>query len=111
MLKSRTGGSSPTSIFRMRCYPVNSGCSVNRRRCRAGDSSRTSKGGDFTRYHREWRLQPAGDGTQTRAEFDLLVEVKTLVPDWLVAVAMERELNTHFRLVRERALDRITKER
>jgi hypothetical protein len=69
------------------------------------------KGGDFTRYHREWRLQPAGDGTQTRAEFDLLVEVKTLVPDWLVAVAMERELNTHFRLVRERALDRITKER
>ena len=69
------------------------------------------KGGDFTQYHREWRLQPAGDGTQTRAEFDLLVEVKTLVPDWLVAVAMERELNTHFRLVRERALDRITKER
>jgi hypothetical protein len=69
------------------------------------------KGGDFTRYHREWRLQPAGDGTQTRAEFDLLIEAKTLIPDWLVAVAMERELNTHFRLVRERALDRVTKER
>ena len=69
------------------------------------------KGGDFTRYHREWKLQPAGDGTQTRAEFDLLVEVKTIVPDWLVAVAMERELTAHFRLVREKALDLIMKER
>ena len=69
------------------------------------------KGGDFTRYHREWKLQPAGDGNQTRADFDLLVEVKTIVPDWLVAVAMERELNAHFRIVREKALDRSRKER
>ncbi len=69
------------------------------------------KGGDFIRYHREWRLQPAGDGTQTRADFELLVEVKTLVPDWLVAVAMERELNAHFRIVRQKALERTTKEK
>jgi ribosome-associated toxin RatA of RatAB toxin-antitoxin module len=69
------------------------------------------KGGDFKQYHREWRLQPAGDGNQTRAEFELLVEVKTIVPDWLVAVAMERELKTHFRIVRQRALDLATKEK
>lgn len=69
------------------------------------------KGGDFKRYHRRWTLHPAGDGTQTRAEFQLLVEVNTLVPDWLIAVAMERELNAHFRIVRQKALDRLTKER
>lgn len=69
------------------------------------------KGGDFKQYHREWRLQPAGDGTQTRAEFELLVEPKIMIPDWLIAVAMERELTAHFRLVRQRALDVVTKER
>jgi hypothetical protein len=69
------------------------------------------KGGDFKRYHRQWTLHPAGDGTQTKAEFELWVEVETLVPDWLVAVAMERELNAHFRIVRQKALDRATKEK
>lgn len=69
------------------------------------------KGGDFKQYHRAWKLEPAGDGSQTRAEFELLVEPKTMIPDWLIAVAMERELNVHFRLVRQRALDRVTKER
>jgi hypothetical protein len=34
-----------------------------------------------------------------------------MIPDWVIAVAMERELNEHFRLVRQRALDRVTKER
>lgn len=67
------------------------------------------KGGDFKQYHREWRLQAAGEGTQTRAEFELLVEPKTMIPDWLIAVAMERELTVHFRLVRQRALDLVTK--
>ena len=69
------------------------------------------KGGDFKRYHRVWKLQPAGDGNQTRAKFELLVEVETIVPDWLVAVAMERELNAHFRIIRQKALDRTTKEK
>lgn len=69
------------------------------------------KGGDFKQYHRAWKLEAAGDGTQTRADFELLVEPKTLIPDWLIAVAMERELNAHFHLVRQRALDRVTKER
>ena len=69
------------------------------------------KGGDFKQYHRVWNLQPAGDGNQTRAEFELLVEVETIVPNWVVAVAMERELNAHFRIVRQKALDRATKEK
>lgn len=69
------------------------------------------KGGDFKQYHREWRLQAAGEGTQTRAEFELLVEPKTMIPDWLIAVAMERELTVHFRLLRQRALDLVTKGR
>lgn len=69
------------------------------------------KGGDFKRYHRQWTLHPAGDGTQTKAEFELWVEVETLVPDWLVAVAMERELNAHFRIVRQKAMARTTKEK
>ena len=69
------------------------------------------KGGDFKRYHRQWTLHPTGDGTQTKAEFELWVEAETLVPDWLVAVAMERELNAHFRIVRQKALDRTTKEK
>jgi hypothetical protein len=67
------------------------------------------KGGDFKQYHREWRLQAAGEGTQTRAEFELLVEPKTIIPDWLIALAIERELTVHFRLVRQRALDVVTK--
>lgn len=69
------------------------------------------KGGDFKQYHRAWKLEPAGDGTQTRADFELLVEPKTMIPDWLIAVAMERELNVHFRIVRQKALDRATKEK
>lgn len=69
------------------------------------------KGGDFKRYHRMWKWQPAGSGDQTRAEFELLVEVNTVVPDWLVAVAMERELNAHFRIVRQKALAYLTQEK
>lgn len=69
------------------------------------------KGGDFKQYHRAWKLEPAGDGTQTRADFELLVEPKTMIPDWLIAVAMERELNVHFHIVRQKALDRVTKEK
>jgi hypothetical protein len=64
------------------------------------------RGGDFKQYRRVWKFEPAGDGTQTRAEFELLVEVDTIIPDWMVAMAMERELEAHFRIVRQRALER-----
>jgi hypothetical protein len=63
------------------------------------------KGGDFKRYHRVWMLEPAGAGSQTRAEFELVVEIESMVPDWLVAIAMRQELEAHFRIVKQKALE------
>lgn len=62
-------------------------------------------GGDFKRYARTWKLSADGDGRRTLAEFDLLVEVDTWAPDWLLAVWLRRELDTHFRLLRARAME------
>lgn len=62
-------------------------------------------GGDFTRYHRVWQLAAAGEGNQTRADFELVVEIKSMVPDWLVAMAMRQELEAHFRIVKQKALE------
>lgn len=53
-------------------------------------------GGDFTRYSRSWHLSEPSTGA-TRAEFDLIMQPKTLAPDWVVALALRRELNTHFK--------------
>ncbi|MBX3300926.1 MAG: SRPBCC family protein [Nitrospira sp.] len=61
-------------------------------------------GGDFKRYHRVWKLTPAGEGNQTRADFELIVEIKSMVPDWLVAMAMRQELEAHFRIVKQKVL-------
>ncbi len=66
------------------------------------------KGGDFKQYRRMWKLSPAAGGSQTKADFELLVEIETIVPDWIVAIAMRQELEAHFRIVREKALARIT---
>lgn len=63
------------------------------------------RGGDFKRYHRVWKLEPAGAGNQTRADFELVVEIESMVPDWLVAIAMRQELETHFRIVKQKALE------
>ena len=62
-------------------------------------------GGDFKRYHRVWKLQSAGEGNQTRADFELVVEIESMVPDWLVAIAMRQELEAHFRIVKQKALE------
>ncbi|MGQ0810422.1 MAG: SRPBCC family protein [Nitrospiraceae bacterium] len=67
------------------------------------------KAGDFKRYHRVWKLSPTDGGNHTRAEFELVVELDTIMPDWLVALAMRRELEAHFRIVREKALERAKK--
>jgi len=67
--------------------------------------------GDFTRYHRAWTLNAADGGTRTLAEFDLSVAIDSLVPDWLVALAMRRELEAHFRIVKKKALERAGAER
>ncbi|NOU11745.1 MAG: hypothetical protein HOO98_17250 [Nitrospira sp.] len=63
------------------------------------------KDGDFKRYHRVWILQPVGDGTHTQANFELVVEPKTLVPDRLIAMVMRQELEAHFRIVKQKALE------
>jgi hypothetical protein len=60
-------------------------------------------GGDFTRYHRVWTLSPANEGRETYADFELKVAIDSIVPDWLVALATRRELEAHFRIVKEKA--------
>lgn len=63
------------------------------------------KAGDFKRYHRVWKLQPVDEGRRTRAEFELIVELDSLAPDWLVAMVTRQELSTHFRIVKQKALE------
>lgn len=59
--------------------------------------------GDFKRYHRAWKLTPVNGGMQTRADFELIVAIDSIVPDWLVALATRRELETHFKIVKEKS--------
>lgn len=63
-------------------------------------------GGDFKRYHRVWKFAPMKAGTETIADFELVVAIDSIVPDWLVALATRRELEAHFRIVKEKALAR-----
>jgi hypothetical protein len=62
------------------------------------------KGGDFKQYRRFWKLIPIDGGAHTKAEFELVVEIDTIVPDWMVATAMKRDLESHFRIMKEKAL-------
>jgi ribosome-associated toxin RatA of RatAB toxin-antitoxin module len=62
------------------------------------------KGGDFRQYRRFWKLTPVDGGAHTRAEFELLFEIDSNMPDWMVALALRRDLETHFRMMREKAL-------
>lgn len=62
------------------------------------------RGGDFKQYRRLWKLVPVQGGRQTRADFELMVEIETLVPDWMIAISMRQELEAHFRIVGEKAL-------
>jgi hypothetical protein len=68
------------------------------------------KGGDFKQYRRLWKLTSVDGGAHTKAEFELLVEIDTIMPDWVVAVAIRRDLESHFRIVREKALVRAQQE-
>jgi hypothetical protein len=49
------------------------------------------------------------NGNRTSADFELIVEIDTLLPDWLVAMATRQELATHFRIVKEKALARVVR--
>ena len=64
--------------------------------------------GDFKRYLRRWRFVPEPDGAavHTRAEMELLVDIDSWVPDWLFGTMLRRDLETHFKILRERALAR-----
>jgi len=64
--------------------------------------------GDFKRYRRQWRFMPEmnGSAVHTRAEMELLVEMDSWVPDWLFATMLRRDLETHFKILRERAIER-----
>jgi ribosome-associated toxin RatA of RatAB toxin-antitoxin module len=62
------------------------------------------KGGDFKQYRRFWKLTPVDGGAHTRAEFELLFEIDSIMPNWMVALALRRDLETHFRMMREKAL-------
>lgn len=62
------------------------------------------KGGDFKQYRRFWKLTPVDGGADTKAEFELVFEIDMMVPDWVVAAATRRDLEAHFRIMREKAL-------
>jgi hypothetical protein len=68
--------------------------------------------GDFTRYVRRWKLDPEPNGvaphTQlgTQAQMDLSMELKTWVPDWIVRAHLRRQLLEHFRILREKAIQK-----
>ena len=66
-------------------------------------------GGDFKRYHRVWTLVSTGDGNHTSADFELIVEPALMVPDWLVAMVTRQELETHFRIVKQKLVERTTR--
>ena len=36
-----------------------------------------------------------------------MVEIDMMAPDWMVALAMRRDLESHFRLVREKAIAQV----
>lgn len=57
--------------------------------------------GDFKRYQRKWILSQDEDGISTKAQFDLVVDVETWAPDWLIAMELKRQLTKHFGILRE----------
>jgi len=63
------------------------------------------KGGDFRRYRRVWMLYSSDEGTQTRADFELVVEPDTMIPDWLLVMVTRQELEAHFRLLTQKAVE------
>ncbi|MDE3119362.1 MAG: hypothetical protein KGL03_10155, partial [Nitrospirota bacterium] len=65
--------------------------------------------GDFRRYERTWKLGPDGSDAATKADFSLVVDVETMAPDWLVALELKRQLEKHFRILREAAAARATR--
>lgn len=59
--------------------------------------------GDFKQYHRMWKLKAVDQGSRTRADFEMIVEIESLLPDWLIALAIRQELAAHFCIVKKKA--------
>jgi hypothetical protein len=55
-------------------------------------------------------LTSVDGGAQTRADFEIVFEIDSVAPDWLVSIATRRDLASHFRLVKEKALARAQEE-
>jgi hypothetical protein len=64
--------------------------------------------GNFKRYRRHWRFipEPNGRAVHTRAELEMLVDIDSWVPDWLFATMLRRDLEAHFKILRDRAVAR-----
>jgi hypothetical protein len=64
--------------------------------------------GDFTRYRRQWRFVPEmnGGAVHTRAEMELVVNPEMWTPGWLFATMLRSDLEAHFKILRERAIER-----
>ena len=43
-------------------------------------------------------------GLRRGPTLNCVVEIDSIVPDWMVAIAMRRDLETHFRIMKEKAL-------
>ncbi len=59
-----------------------------------------------TEYFRRGAWAVTSSRVETpRADFELVVEPHTFVPDRIIAIVMRQELETHFRIVKQKALE------
>ncbi len=71
----------------------------------------TLVGGDFRQYVRTWRLGPGRGNRGTEAEIDLLTEIETWAPDWILVRIVRSELEGHFELLRQAAQEQAARDR
>ncbi len=71
----------------------------------------TLVGGDFRQYVRTWRLGPGQGNRGTEAELDLLIEIETWAPDWILVRIVRSELEGHFGLLRQAAQEQAARDR
>jgi ribosome-associated toxin RatA of RatAB toxin-antitoxin module len=62
--------------------------------------------GDFKRYRRQWTLVPetTGGAVHTQARMEMTVDPEMWTPGWLFARMLRSDLETHFVILRERAV-------
>ncbi len=60
---------------------------------------------------RTWRLGPGQGNRGTEAELDMLIEIETWAPDWMLVRIVRSELEGHFELLRQAAQEQAAKDR